>query len=220
VGSILNDVLEKRLEEIESELESLRLQFPDFYSGLLGEILSRVAVAEELTQIDGLRSMGALDDNTLLYLERDVGGMEDRSITSSRVDIEEPRAELLESFPLLNDLSTDFAKKLSKKMRSRIVPAGKVIYRSADRKKNIYFIASGAVRVRTEEDGVKLLGKGDLFGPLRMLGEKSRADEAKAVRHSHVFVMKVSDFRRALRGGDDQRLLERMSSFWKQKSPF
>jgi CPA1 family monovalent cation:H+ antiporter len=210
VGSILNDVLEKRLEEIESELKSLRLQFPDFYTGLLGEILSRVAVAEELTQIDSLRAMGALDDNTLLYLERDVGNMEDRSVTSSRVDIEKPRAELLSSFPLLKDLSTDVAKKLSKRMRSRIVPAGKVIYRPRDRKRNIYFIASGAIQVGSDEDGVKLLGKGDLFGPLRMLGEKSRVDEAKAVRHSHIFVMKVSDFRRALRGGDDHKLLRRM----------
>ncbi|MBK8393459.1 MAG: Crp/Fnr family transcriptional regulator [Saprospiraceae bacterium] len=81
---------------------------------------------------------------------------------------------------------------------------GAYIYLQNDESKNIYFIASGQVKIGKMAEGGKeitkiILGKGEVFGEFAVLGEDGKKEYAQAMEDTKLCVTNSEDIKKLMR---------------------
>lgn len=89
----------------------------------------------------------------------------------------------LENFNLLKSLSLMEKMKMSKKVRDSKIKKGEYIYFPEDPSSSIFFLKTGRVKIGSYSDDGKeiikaILGPGEIFGELSLVGEGKRRDFA------------------------------------------
>ncbi|HUP85797.1 MAG TPA: cyclic nucleotide-binding domain-containing protein [Acidimicrobiales bacterium] len=113
-------------------------------------------------------------------------------------------AELLEESPLFHDLDADVLGTLAGRVEREIVPAGSAVFEQGDRATALYVVRHGlfAVVERDLQSGrertLRLLGRGEVFGELALLGNAPRAATIRATFAGEVFVLPKGVFDRLL----------------------
>ena len=90
--------------------------------------------------------------------------------------------ELLQQVSILQSLPVDEIKHLAALVEPKSYAAGDVVIRDGDRGTYLYFVASGAAKVRMGSETVALQEPGDCFGEMALLDDSPRSATVTMVK--------------------------------------
>lgn len=198
VAELLQELLTRRIELVETALDGLRLQYPGYAEKLERRFIRRTALRLEEGEYEVMREDGLIEDEVYTALMDDLAARRDAAERRPRLDIAMQRAELVRQFPLFEELDETALGQLSRVLRTRYVNAGDMIFRKDSPARSVFFIASGAVELETAGQKWRL-GRGEMFGQMAILMKKTRLADVRAISPSTLLVLDEARFRRLLR---------------------
>ncbi|NOD95524.1 cyclic nucleotide-binding domain-containing protein [Ruegeria sp. HKCCD4884] len=198
VAELLDDLLERRSEAVETALEGLRLQYPGYAEKLERRFIRRTALRLEEREYAAMREDGLVGEELYSVLMQEVAAR--RALSEGRpvLDIALKGRDLVRQFPLFSDLDKASLRKLSRALRTRYANAGDTILSKDELTRSVFFIASGAVEVEFGRHTTRL-GRGEMFGQLAMLMKRPRRVSVRVLAPSTLLVLDEARFRRLLR---------------------
>ena len=199
VADLLHELLNRRREMVEQALDGLRLQYPGYAEELERRFIRRTALRLERQEYTQLHDEGLIGDEVFADLVAQL----DRRFTTvakrPKLDIALRKADLARQFPLFGELDEAGLKRLSRALTTRYVNEGELVLTRSRKADRVYFIASGAVELRTAAATSHRLGRGELFGQLSMLNRTTPRVEVRAIAPSTLLTLEERRFRNLLR---------------------
>ncbi|WP_050603401.1 cation:proton antiporter [Ruegeria sp. 6PALISEP08] len=211
VAELLDDLLERRSEAVETALEGLRLQYPGYAEKLERRFIRRTALRLEEREYAVMREDGLVGEELYSVLIQEVAAR--RALSEGRpvLDIALKGRDLVRQFPLFSDLDKASLRKLSRALRTRYANAGDTILSKDELTRGVFFIASGAVEVEFGRHTTRL-GRGEMFGQLAMLMKRPRRVNVRVLAPSTLLELDEARFRRLLRRSEAMRNSVKMSA--------
>jgi CPA1 family monovalent cation:H+ antiporter len=198
VADLLNELLSRRIDAVETALEGLRLQYPGYAEELERRFIRRTALRLEEGEYIAMREDGLIAAEVFTSLMQDLSDRRTLAEVRPRLDIAVQRVELVRQFPLFTDLDDRALKKLARSLQTRYVNSGKIVMKKDTPSKSVYFIASGAVELESAGQTWRL-GRGEMFGQMSILMSKARRAEVQAIAPSTLLVLDEARFRSLLK---------------------
>lgn len=198
VAELLHELLNRRVEAVETALEGLRLQYPGYAEQLERRFIRRTALRFEEREYNALRDDGLIGAEVHTALMQDLTKRRNETEQRPHLDLALRRDELVRQFPLFADLSESELKHLSRQLRARYVNAGKVISEKDSPSHSVFFVASGAVVQEIAGQAMRL-GRGEMFGQMGVLTRKPRRAEVIAITPTSLLELDDAGFRRILK---------------------
>lgn len=198
VADLLQELLSRRVEAVETLLEGLRLQYPGYAEKLERRFIRRTALRLEEREYTAMREDGLIGAEVYAALMLDLTARRAAAEERPRLDIALQRAELMRQFPLFADLDKAGLKRLGRALATRYANVGDIIIRKDSAAKSVFFIASGAVEL-TSAGQTWRLGRGEMFGQMAILTQRPRREEVRAIAPSTLLVLDEGRFRRLLK---------------------
>ncbi len=109
--------------------------------------------------------------------------------------------EALERVPLLSGLERKDLQRLAKDFTERVFPAGTVVVKQGDERGIGFFvITDGKAQISVDGKDVGVLGAGDHFGEIALMGDRVRTATVTAETDLHTLVMTIWEFRAFVQG--------------------
>ena len=197
VADLLQELLTRRVESVETALDGLRLQYPGYAEELERRFIRRTALRLEEREYVAMREDGLIGSEVFTSLMQDLAARRAAAEDRPHLDIALERAELVRQFPLFTDFDGAALRRLGRALQTRYANAGDVIIRKDSAAKSVFFIASGAVELETAGQTWRL-GRGEMFGQMAILMNKARRAEVRAIAPSTLLVLDEDRFRRLL----------------------
>ncbi|WP_417807193.1 cation:proton antiporter [Thioclava sp.] len=197
VADLLQELLSRRIEAVETALEGLRLQYPGYAEELERRFIRRTALRLEEREYTAMREDELIGAEVYTALMQQLATRRAKAEQRPTLDIALQRVELVRQFSLFADLDTVALKRLARALRTRHVNAGDSIIRKDSAAKSVFFIASGAVELEVAGQTWRL-GRGEMFGQMAILMNKTRRTEVRAIAPSTLLVLDETRFRRLL----------------------
>ena len=197
VADLLQELLTRRIEAVETALDGLRLQYPGYAEELERRFIRRTALRLEEREYVTMREDGLIGAEVYTTLLDDLTERRATAEVRPTLDIALQRMELVRQIPLFADLDDTALRRLGRALRTRYVNADKVIVRKDGPVKSVYFIASGAVELESAGQTWRL-GRGEMFGQVAILSKNARRAEVRAIAPSTLLVLDVARFRSLL----------------------
>lgn len=198
VAELLHELLNRRVEAVETAIEGLRLQYPGYAEKLERRFIRRTALRLEEREYNAMHDDGLIGSELHTALMQDISRRRAESEGRPHLDLALPKKELVRQFPLFADLSESEMRRLGRALTTRYVNAGKVILRKDSAAHSVFFVSSGAVQQETAGQTVRL-GRGDMFGQLAVLTGKPRRAEVTAITPTSLLELNETSFRRILK---------------------
>jgi len=197
VADLLGDLLTRRIEAVETALEALRLQYPGYAEELERRFIRRTALRLEEREYTVMREDGLIGAELYTALMQDV--VEKRAAAEGRphLDLALQRSDLVRQFAIFSDLDDATLKQLGRVLRTRYVNAGDLVTARNSAPKGVFFIASGAVELKSGGQSWRL-GRGEMFGQMAILTKRPFRAEVRALAPPTLLVMDEARFRRLL----------------------
>ena len=211
VADLLQDLLSRRSDQIETALEGLRLQYPGYAEELEQRFIRRTALRIEEREYTAMRDDGLIGAEVFTTLMQDIAGRRILEEVRPNLDIALQRAELIRQLPLFADLDEAAQKRLGRALKTRYVNADDIVVRRDSPARNVFFIASGAVELVTARQTL-LLGRGEMFGQMAVLSKKNPRAMVRAIAPSTFLVLDETRFRRLLERSNSLRNAVRASA--------
>ena len=197
LADLLHELLNRRIDGVETALESLRLQYPGYAEELERRFIRRTALRLEEREYTAMREDGLIGAEVYASLMAEVAERRAQAEGRPRLDIALQRIELIRRFPLFAGLDEAGLRQLARALRSRYANAGDVILRKDGTARNVYFIASGAVEQEVAGQTIRL-GRGEMFGQMAILAKRPPRAEVRVIAPSTFLVLNEARFRRLL----------------------
>lgn len=197
VAELLHELLSRRIEAVETALEGLRLQYPGYAEELERRFIRRTALRLEEREYMMMREDGLIGAEVYMSLMADLGARRAAAETRPKLDIALQRTALVRQFPLFAEFSDRALRQLARGLETRYANVGEAIIRKDSAAKRVFFIASGAVELESAGQTWRL-GRGEMFGQMAILMQKSVRAEAKAIAPTTLLVLDEDRFRRLL----------------------
>ncbi|MDY8108775.1 cation:proton antiporter [Fulvimarina sp. 2208YS6-2-32] len=211
VADLLQELLSRRIETVETALEGLRLQYPGYAEELERRFIRRTALRLEEREYAAMREDGLIGAEVYMALVEDLSARRAGAEERPRLDIALQRSDLVRQFPLLADLDDTALERLSPALQPRYVNAGDIVIRRDSAAKSVFFIASGAVELQSAGQTWRL-GRGEMFGQMAILMQKPRRAEVRAIAPSTLLTLDEERFRRLLHKSETLREAVRASA--------
>lgn len=197
VAELLQELLSRRLEAVETALDGLLLQYPGYAEELERRFIRRTALRLEEREYAAMREDGLIGAEVHTTLMADLAARRAVAEARPKLDITLRRDELVRQFALFSDLDEATLERLCRAFRTRYVNAGDVLLQKDSPAKSVFFIASGAVELEVAGQEWRL-GRGEMFGQMAILLKKARRAEVRAIAPSTLLVLDEARFRRLL----------------------
>lgn len=128
--------------------------------------------------------------------------------------------EVLSRVPLLSGLDSKELKRLAGSFTERSFTADSVVVKQGDEKGIGFFvITDGAARVSADGKDLAVLGPGDHFGEIALIGDRVRTATVTAETDLQTLVTSVWEFRAFVKSNPDAawKLLERLAGLLAEK---
>ena len=198
VAELLQELLSRRFDAVETALEGLRLQYPGYAEELERRFIRRTALRLEEREYTITREDGLIGEELYTVLLQRISARRGEAEGRPTLDVALKGPDLVRQFPLFADLGDKALKRLSRVLRTRHANVGEILMRKDSQAKSVFFIASGAVEVESAGQTWRL-GRGEMFGQLSMLMGKSRRTEVRVIAPSTILVLDEQRFRRLLK---------------------
>lgn len=194
-----------RMDLINEGLQALNLQYPNYAMWLQERYLGRIARKLERERYAEMFNHSLISGEVYAdllarlhmrwhYLERD-----------PRLDIEMGAAELVDRVPLLQVLSKEKQLEVTKLLKPRLYLPDQLILSKDKPTTELYFVASGAVKVLLPDGTHVELGTGEFFGELYLLSQQRFGFEVRSLGYSKLLCLPAKDFKALLAHDDDLR---------------
>lgn len=130
--------------------------------------------------------------------------------------------EALSRVPLLSGLGQKELKRLAASFTERAFAADKVVVKQGDERGIGFFvITEGTARVSADGQNVAVLGPGDHFGEIALIGDRVRTATVTAETDLQTLVTTVWEFRAFVKNNPDTawKLLEHLAGLLIEKNP-
>jgi CPA2 family monovalent cation:H+ antiporter-2 len=132
-----------------------------------------------------------------LRLKHDLDSVRRRAETKAAAHKTFTPEELVDRFPLFEDLSPEQREVLVLHFEPRTAQPGERIIRAGDKADTVYFVVDGQVEVAVGNRRIKL-GAGDFFGEMALISGLPRAADVTALDYSKFAILSRRDFRQFL----------------------
>lgn len=198
VADLLHELVNRRVEAVETAIEGLRLQYPGYAEKLERRFIRRTALRLEEREYNAMREDGLIGTELHTALMQDIARRRAETEGRPRLDLALRKEELVRQFPLFADLDEAELRRLTRALRTRYYNAGKVILRKDSASRAVYFVASGAVEQEVAGH-TRRLGPGEMFGQMGVLSKRPRRTEVRAITLTSVLELDEDAFRRVLK---------------------
>ncbi|RGP36044.1 cation:proton antiporter [Pseudotabrizicola alkalilacus] len=198
VAGLLHDLIKRRIEDTNREMEGLRTQFPGYAEELERRLIRRLVLQREEAEYDQMTADGLIGPELRLSLRDQTAGERAALATRPRLDLRLQRSDIVRSFPLFSDLDPESLSQLARQMKTVYAKPGDILMRKDDKPDRVWFIASGAVEAEQASSRF-LLGRGEMFGQLSLLLRRSRRARVTAISHTTLLTLEESRFLDLLR---------------------
>ena len=198
VTDLLQGLLNRRIEMVETGLEGLRLQYPGYAEELERRFIRRTALRLEEREYVSMREDGLIGAEVFTTLMQDLSKRRAAAESRPSLDIRLKRLELIRQFPLFADLDDKAVRRLDRALTFRYVSPDDVVVRKENPVKNVFFIASGAVELESAGQTWRL-GRGEMFGQVAILMKNARLAAVRAIAPTTLLVLDIDRFHRLLR---------------------
>lgn len=199
VADLLEDLLVRRIEDVETALDGLRLQYPGYAEELERRFIRRTALRLEEREYNAMRDDGLVGAELFTSLMQDIAARRVDEEGRPKLDIAVRKTELVRQFPIFAEFDDAALKRLVRVLRTIYVDSGEVIVAQNSPAKRVFFIALGAVELKGAGHTWRF-GRGDMFGQMAILTKKPFLTEARAITPTTLLVLDESRFRRLLAG--------------------
>ncbi|NKX45902.1 cation:proton antiporter [Roseicyclus persicicus] len=197
VADLLQELLSRRVEAVETGLEGLRLQYPGYAEELERRFIRRTALRLEEREYGAMREDGLIGAEVHTALTEDIARRRFAAEDRPALDIALQGPELVRQFPLFADLDPAALRQLARALRPRYADAGEILLRKDAGARRVFFIASGAVELEVAGQSWRL-GRGEMFGQMAVLMRRTPRAEVRAIVPSTLLVLDEDRFRRLL----------------------
>jgi CPA1 family monovalent cation:H+ antiporter len=197
VADLLQELLARRIEAVETALEGLRLQYPGYAEELERRFIRRTALRLEEREYEAMHGDGLIGAEVYATLMQDIARRRAAAEARPPLDIALQRTELVRQFPLFADLDAGTLKRLARVLQTRYANVGDVVMQKDSPARSVHFIASGAVELEIAGQTWRL-GRGEMFGQMAILMSRARRAEVRAIAPSTLLVLDEKRFRRLL----------------------
>lgn len=211
VADLLQELLSRRIDAVETALEGLRLQYPGYAEELERRFIRRTALRLEEREYTAMQEDGLIGEELYTTLIQDIVARRTAAEGRPPLDVALRASDLVRQLPLFSDLDDVVLKRLGKVLRTRYANAGDIIIGKDSPTKSVYFIASGAVELENAGQTWRL-GRGEMFGQLAVLMQKPRRVEVRAMAPSTFLTLDEPRFRRLLKRSEALRASVRLSA--------
>ena len=198
LAELLHDMLLRREEDIDRELEGMRLQYPGHADQVERGFIRKTQLRLERREFTASHADGLIGTDLYVSLTR---GLSDRLRAASqrpKLDLSRQKSEMVQQFPLFASLDVARRKRLTKAFVTIYADPGDVLMRRGDEADAVFFIASGAVEMDIAGQK-RLLGNGEMYGEFAILtGQRKRRTEVRAVTHCTLLKLDEIRFRKLL----------------------
>lgn len=198
IAELLTELLDRRLDAVENALEGLRLQYPGYAEELERRFIRRTALRLEEREYDAMHEDGLIGSELYTALLQDIAARRSEAEPRPKLDLAVQKAELVRQFPLFADLDDATLRRLSRALVTRYANPGETIIHKDTAAKGVFFLASGAVDVKTAGQTWRL-GRGEMFGQMAVLTRKPSWIEVRAIAPSTLLVLDEARFLRLLK---------------------
>ncbi|MGP9804340.1 cation:proton antiporter [Paracoccus sp. NSM] len=198
VAELLHELLNRRIEAVDTALDGLRLQYPGYAEELERRFIRRTALRLEEREYNAMREDGLIGAEVHTELIADILRRRAQTETRPPLDLALRKDELARVFPLFSDLDDGELRRLSRQLRTRYVNAGQIITRKDTPARSVFFVASGAVEQEVAGQ-ITRLGRGEMFGQMGVLTGRIRRAEVRAITPSTLLMLDETGFRRLLK---------------------
>ncbi|WP_346898675.1 cation:proton antiporter [uncultured Roseibium sp.] len=193
VGTILNDTLCVRRDDILRAIDALRLQYPDYSDALETQFLRMTGFRLEDRAYAMAHSQALIGAELYNDLHGDVARLRQKTRQRPELDLGLQTKDLLAKHSLFTDLSAEHLNDVARMMRPTFATPGEKLMSKGEKGDLVYFIASGAVEVVTKTDTIRL-GRGDVVGEMALLTGKRRTADVTALGYCQLLGLSAADF--------------------------
>ncbi|MFP1644871.1 cation:proton antiporter [Pontitalea aquivivens] len=198
VADLLHEMLDRRLNEVDKALDGLRLQYPGYAEELERGFIRRTALRIEEREYESMHDDGLIGAELYTALSQDMAARRAELDRRPPLDLALQKRELARALPLFADLDDAVLTRLCRQLRARYARAGEVILRKDSPGRTVYFIASGAVELKTANQTLRL-GRGEMFGQMAILMRRARRAEVRAITPCMLLTLDQDRFLRLLK---------------------
>lgn len=198
VADLLHELLDRRMEETDRELEGLQLQFPGYAESLERRLIRQTTLAQEDREYAALVEDGLIGPELRSVLMWELARRRTQLAVRPVLDLTVQKTDLIGSFPLFAAMDASARRTLGRALRTVYAAPGDVILRRSDMPRQVWFIASGAVESDTA-GRILRLGRGEMFGHLAVISGKSRKAQVRAITHCTLLALDEARFMDLLR---------------------
>ncbi len=184
---------DERFEIVSQNAEALAIQYPEYVAALHRRDLALAGLRLEENAYDHLLEQSIIGPEIhgdLVKRLASAGASEGRL---PRLRLKLNPAELVAKVPFFADLGKSRQRRIAKLLKTKFyVPGDRIISRGDDGEE-MYFIASGAVRVVLPDNEITL-GTGDFFGELALITNAPRNADVEALGFSTLLALRRRDF--------------------------
>jgi CPA1 family monovalent cation:H+ antiporter len=214
VADLLHELLERRGDDIEKELEGLRLQFPGYAERLERRLIRSLTLMREAREYAQLTDDGLIGPELALALGAEVQAGRTSLARRPRLDLAVQKTDFVAKFPLFAEMPEEARMRLAARLRTVYAEPGEVLMQHNEVARGVWFIASGAVEM-LQAGQVSRMGRGEMFGELGLLLRRARRARVTAITHCTLLALDEARFldlvrtNAALRGFVEERARKR-----------
>jgi CPA1 family monovalent cation:H+ antiporter len=198
------DMYEQRYQAVADNLQALSVQYPDYAQALNTRNLALAGIRLEEVEYGRLKDQAVIGPEIHSALLCALTGAEAGALRLPPLKLKLDPLVLIAKVPFFKDLSKGRQRGIARMLSTRFVPPGEIFVKRGEVGEEMYFIASGAVRVRLA-DGSVILGTGDFVGELALITNRPRNADLEALGFCTLLALHQRDFRAFLRKNPDIR---------------
>ncbi len=189
----LEALLVSRGEKTRDELETLRLQYPDYAQTIQKRDLGRIALRLEERDYTRMLNERVISQEAYTDLMRDLDRRARLLDRQPRLDLVLPPQQLVARVPFFADQPPDFIDGVTRLLKSRLIEPGESLVRKGDTADAMYFIATGAVEINVEPKPVRL-GSGEFFGAIALLTRQPQKVDVRSLGYGQLYSLSAHEF--------------------------
>jgi len=198
IAEVAGLFLQQRLDAVERGVDSLRLQYPEYWRAFGERHVVLAALRLEYDAYERMAEEQLLSTQILGHLQGELKAKRREVERPPRLDLGLSSIELVRTMPFFRQLDDAAQAEVAAMLMPRLTLPGEVIIAKGTPGDAMFFIASGAVEVRVEPEPIRL-GTGDFFGELALLTGRPRNADVVAIGFCRLLVLGQENLQKFLK---------------------
>ena len=204
IASATREIIGRRQRQVETALDLLRRQYPDYLTELEARFVRQSTLYYEMNRYQSFFDEGLISHEVYDDLKRNTLEAGSSLLRRPHFDLGLDPHQLVKRLDLLSSLDKRQLEIVCGLLRPRFAVPHERIIRKGDRGDGVYFIASGTVEVILADRRIQI-GSGAFFGEMALLSGRLRQADVVAITYCQLLVLRVSDFEQFMRENPDAR---------------